>query len=963
MPDPKNSVESLQIELEKLGQEHRQLEQHNAILLRLALAQQQPELSFEQTLGRFTEEVASYLEIQRVSVCVYNRSQTILRCLDCYDASEGTHTADQEFEVQHFPAYFNALEHERIVAAEDAANDPRTREFIHAYFSEQNISSMLDSPIRVQRKLRGVMCCQHVGPLRKWTKDQQRFLASVTDLLSLSVATHDMRRTEQTMLALLESAAQGVIAVNEAGNITVVNSMVEKLFGYEREELLGLPFEKLIPEDLSDNTLEIQDGNLARSSSHKFGMGKYFSGYRKNGEKFPVEIALSFVKQDGEHLALALMTDVTGRVNSDRKLKQSEQLYRNVVEDQTDLISRCTPDGIRTFVNRAYCEYHDKAPKELLGASIYEVIPPHDRKKVRESFTGMTAENPVHSYEHRVLRPDGKLALNQWLDHAIFDDTGKLQEIQSIGRDVTKEREAEARLREAQRLESIAVLASGIAHDFNNLLTPILIYSEGLRAYFADGSVESSQVLQILAAANRAKELVRQILTFGRESHEAERKPTAIAPVIQDTLQLLRASVPKQIHFIVSVDSECGTVEADPSELYQILSNLCTNACQAMPAGGTLTVSASEVSLEHTDLPAGRYVQVIVQDTGSGIAPENLERIFDPFFSTKPPGEGTGLGLSVVHGAVTGLGGRIVVQSQTGQGTTFVVYLPCTDKKPVQLGRSLGLTHVAVGNERILVVDDEQAVLESTQFMLQQLGYHVTACASANEALTCFSTKPTSFDLVLSDMTMPRTSGVELLRRIREQRPEIPVMLMTGFAGLLNEKELRRYGIDEFIIKPLTAQELGTSIRRSLDPAGEEWGAKSEEQQIASEPEPSPPAQQSSILVIDDDSMVRKSMIQLLSSLGYQPLGASSLSEAREQLARHSLGAVLVDHHLNGEDGFAAVPMLRELASVSETQKPTIFIGMTGAGALEEPARHKLDGFLIKPFSAEELRELLDQQS
>ena len=950
MPNPKITVESLQAELENLRQEHRQLEQHNAILLRLALAQQQPELSFEQTLGKFTEEVSRYLNTQRVSVCVYNRDKTALRCLDCYDSSQAAHSSGLEFAVEQFPAYFSALESERAIAADDAVNDPRTREFASSYLAEHGITSMLDSPIRVQRQLRGVMCCQHVGPPRKWTEEQERFLASVTDLLSLSVATHDMRRTEETMLALLESAAQGVIAVDDEGKITVVNSLVEKLFGYTREELLGCPLEKLIPEDLSDNTLEIQDGNLARSSSHRFGTGQYFTGHKKNGEEFPVEIALSFVKQDGDHLALALVTDVSRRVESERKLKQSEELYRNVVEDQTDLISRCTPDGIRIFVNNAYCKYHDKTREELLGGSIFDLIPPRDRKKVRESFSGMTPKNPVNTYEHRVLRPDGKLALNQWLDHAIFDDAGKLHEVQSIGRDITKQREAEARLREAQRLESIAVLASGIAHDFNNLLTPILIYSEGLRSYFADGSVESSQVLQILAAANRAKELVRQILTFGRESHEAVRQPTAVAPIIQDTLQLLRASVPKQIDFQVSVDSECGTVEADASELYQILSNLCTNAYQAMPAGGVLTVSASEVKLQHTDLPEGMYVQLIVQDTGSGITEENLERIFDPFFSTKPAGEGTGLGLSVVHGAVTGLGGTIEVQSQVGRGTTFVVYLPCTDKKPVLAALSQNRRSATTGTERLLVVDDESAVLESTQFMLQQLGYQITACGSANEALTCFIADPNGFDLVLSDMTMPRTSGVELLRRVREHRPEIPVILMTGFAGLLNEAELKRYGINEFIIKPLSAQELGTTIRRCLAPAD----------QPQSTPAPkvdNSPSTKTAVLVIDDDQMVRSAMTQLLSSMGYKPVAASSINEASEQLDKHEFTAVLVDHHLKEEDGFAAVDQLREQAALNG--EPPRFIGMTGSGASENTGEHALDGYLVKPFSAEQLQAFL----
>ena len=690
MVEQAKTIDSLQTELEELRQQHSALQQHNAILLRLALAQQQPELSFEQTVQRFSEEVASYLKVQRVDVWIYNREQTHLRCLDAYDFFEGEHTCADEIDASALSAFLDAIERERVVAAREAVADARTSEYVAAYARQFSVSSMMASPIRVRRQLRGVMCCQSVGPTREWTAEQQRFLASVTDLLSLTVATHDMRRTEETMLALLESAAQGVIAVSEEGNITIVNSLIEKLFGYDREEIIGQPFERLIPEDLSDDSLEIQDGTLSRSSSHRIGSNKFFTGVRKNGEEFPVEIALSFVKQHGEHLALALLTDVTQRVESERKLKQSEELYRNVVEDQTDLISRCTPDGVRTFVNRAYCDYHGKPAEELLGKSIFDLVPPRDRKKIRESFANMTVEKPVHSYEHRVLRPDGKLALNHWLDHAIFDDCGELREIQSIGRDITEQRETEARLREAQRLESIAVLASDIAHDFNNLLTPILIYSEGLRSYFADGSVESSQVLQIRAAAERAKELVRQILTFGRESHEVQRQPTAIAPVIQDTLQLLRASVPKQIQFKVSVDSECGTVEADPSELYQILSNLCTNACQAMPAGGTLSVSASEVQLDHTDLPAGKYVQLIVQDTGSGIAADILDRIFDPFFSTKPPGEGTGLGLSVVHGVVTALGGRIEVQSQVGKGTTFVVYAPCTDKPPVLSTKSLG---------------------------------------------------------------------------------------------------------------------------------------------------------------------------------------------------------------------------------------------------------------------------------
>jgi len=534
-----NTADALQVELERLRESQRQLKQHNAILLRLALAQQS-EQSLEEKLREFTKEVAQYLSTQRVAVGLFSSDQKILRCQSLYDQSTLQHSSGMELPVEEYPAYVAALEKERVVAVTDAGGDPRTSEFWESLLSPLGITSMLHVPIRVGGQLRGVMCCEHVGPSRKWSDSDQRFAASVCDLVAATIAASDARRTQGTMRALLESAAQGVIAVNEAGQITLVNTLVEKVFGYQREELLGTHFDKLIPDGLSDDRLEIQDGTLSRSSS-EVGMARYFTGQRKNGSEFPVEIALSFVKQDDEHLMLALLTDVTERVAFELKLKKSEQLYRSVVEDLTDLISRCQPDGTRLFVNDAYCNYHGKSREELLGRTIWEQIPPRDRKKIKDSFAKLTPENPVNIYEHRVLRPDGKLALNEWLDRAIFDDSGTLREIQSIGRDVTEQREAEARMREAQRLESIAVLASGIAHDFNNLLTPILIYSEGLRSYFADGSVESSQVLQIQAAATRAKELVRQILTFGRKGDESRREPTAVAPIIQDTLQLVRA--------------------------------------------------------------------------------------------------------------------------------------------------------------------------------------------------------------------------------------------------------------------------------------------------------------------------------------------------------------------------------------------------------------------------------------
>jgi len=401
-------------------------------------------------------------------------------------------------------------------------------------------------------------------------------------------------------------------------------------------------------------------------------------------------------------------------------------------------------------------------------------------------------------------------------------------------------------------------------------------------------------------------------------------------------------------------------VEADATELYQILSNLCTNAYQAMPAGGTLTMSASEVMLQHTELPHGLYTQLIVQDTGSGISQENVDKIFDPFFTTKSLGEGTGLGLSVVHGTVTSLGGTIEVQSVMGKGTTFVVYLPCTEKCPTGDERSKLQRGLCGGSERILVVDDEQSVLESTQFMLQQLGYRVTACTSANEALNCFATEPQDYDLVLSDMTMPRTSGVELLRRIRELREDLPVVLMTGFAGLLNEEELQRIGINQFLIKPISSQKLGSTIRGCFDPIEE---PRAEQQEIESPTEGGLIAQSiaGQVLIVDDDPLVLRAMTRLLRSLGYVPIGASSITEALERLAAEPLDIVLVDHHLGADDGFGLAPKMRKLASRRQSPKIPLVIGMTGSGDLENVEEYELDGCLLKPFSADQLRKLLER--
>ena len=508
-------IDDLRLELDQLRRSESQLKDRQILLLRLALSQQDPAQSFEDKIRTFTKEVGNLLRVERTSIWFLDRENTALKCLNLFVRSSNRHFSGDELSTKTFPRYLDYLSREGVIAADYASTDLHTEEFEKEYLTKHGIASMLDMPLRVGDRLRGVLCCEHVGEPRHWTDDDRRFVTSLADLASLTLATHDVHRTEEMLRALLDNAAQGVVAIDENGKIALVNSLVERMFLYERQELLGQPLEMLIPQDFCDFYLQVSDREAPHRKTLAPAVGKYFQGRRKDGGEFPLEIALSIVQLHDERVSLALLTDATQRVQIEQRLKKSEELYRSVVEDQVDLIARYNPQGIRTFANDAYCRFLGRSREELIGHPLWEHIPADDHDRMRENFARLTVETPVLYYEHCDVTYNGSVVVNQWIDRAIFDSQGNLREIQCIGRDVTKQRATEERLTAAERLESIAMLASGIAHDFNNLLTPILIYSENLQTRLKEGSIESNQVQQIHLAADRAKTLVRQILAFG----------------------------------------------------------------------------------------------------------------------------------------------------------------------------------------------------------------------------------------------------------------------------------------------------------------------------------------------------------------------------------------------------------------------------------------------------------------
>lgn len=380
----------------------------------------------------------------------------------------------------------------------------------------------------------------------------------------------------------------------------------------------------------------------------------------------------------------------------------------------------------------------------------------------------------------------------------------------------------QSQLRQSQKMEAIGTLAGGIAHDFNNILSPIFGYAE-LATYHTHDPVSLQRDLeQILQSAERAKELVKQILTFSRRSDQ-ELKPLRVQLILKEVLKLLRSSLPTTIEIQQDINPDCEPIVADPTQIHQVVMNLCTNAYHAMrEAGGILAISlvSMELSPEDVDskvnLQSGSYLKLTISDTGSGMTKDILERIFEPYYTTKVKGDGTGLGLAVVHGIVNNLKGDITVYSKPGEGTTFNVFMPIVAAISATAQKQV-MSPLPTGNEKILLVDDDEAIANMTKELIEQFGYKVTALTNSLETLHTFEKDPNHFDLVITDMTMPNITGAELSKRILAIRPDMPIIICTGFSELMNEEKAKAIGIRDYVIKPFLKADLARSIRKTLD--------------------------------------------------------------------------------------------------------------------------------------------------
>jgi PAS domain S-box-containing protein len=499
-----------------------------------------------------------------------------------------------------------------------------------------------------------------------------------------------------------------------------------------------------------------------------------------------------------------------------RDLDEQRVFFRSTLNSLPDGVVVMDADGRIKQANPALCRMFGRTAEELIG-QVPAVLYEGDGELFRhEDFPTM--------WSRRFLRRDGSSFLGQTMESEIHDDQGKLLGTLELIRDLSEplsvirqQRQLEEQLRQSQKMAAIGTLAGGIAHDFNNLLAAILGYAELALLKLPPGIALQREIRQILKASGKASELVNQILAFSRKETT---KRILLQPgvLLKEVIKLLRGTIPTSTTIRERIVSTDQVILANPTQLHQVVMNLCTNAFHAVEdAGGEIVISLEPVNKTLLDTAVEReWIRLSVSDNGCGIDAANIERIFEPYFTTKPSGKGTGMGLAVVHGIVEGHDGRIEVESARGEGTCVRVYFPVVSGIEAPQIRSESPSLVG-GSESILVVDDEQMVADYLKGFLEQLGYRITVCNDGNSALATFERNPLAYDVVITDQTMPGQTGFEMARAMLALRPNLPIILCSGYSSALSPERVAKVGIREFMMKPVSLHDLAPVLRSVLD--------------------------------------------------------------------------------------------------------------------------------------------------
>ncbi len=632
----------------------------------------------------------------------------------------------------------------------------------------------------------------------------------------LELIEEKAKRSEEKYRDLVASLPQIVFETNLSGNLSFANRTAFDLFGYTQEDYdKGLnALDMMVPEERGKALKNMQ----AILNGEVFG-GVEYTVVRKDGHRFPVVVHSARFLQDNKPAGLrGLIIDLSQVKKMETALKRRAM----AIDQSTETIVITDAEGLITYVNPAFEKITGYSREEVMGENPRVLRSGKQDDIFYRDLWKTISGGKTWSGRFVNIRKDGSEFTEEATISPVFSDKDEIVSYVAVKRDITDKLQLEAQLQQAQKMEAIGSLAGGIAHDFNNILSPIFGYTEMLLLEAPEGSQLRQGLTRILAGARTARNLVAQILAFSRQS-DHEKKPLKMQSVIEEDLKLVRSLLPVTIKISRHISKNCGLVMADPTQMSQVLMNLCTNAFHSMEeTKGTLTVTLKKIELEAHDLMSpemvpGAYVCLTVADTGSGIASHILPRIFDPYFTTKDKDKGTGLGLAIIHGIVKGHNGYITVSSEPGKGAEFRVYLPAIEA--LSEAEHTSAQAVSGGDERILLVEDKKDVLDIEQQLLEYLGYQVTARSSSQDALELFKVRPDTFDLVLTDLTMPNMSGDELAGELIKIRPEIPIVLCSGFSEVLSESRAAALGIRGMMMKPVTMNDLSRVIRDVLDTA------------------------------------------------------------------------------------------------------------------------------------------------
>ncbi|HPW68367.1 MAG TPA: PAS domain S-box protein [Deltaproteobacteria bacterium] len=702
------------------------------------------------------------------------------------------------------------------------------------------------------------------GKLEEMVKARTRELAERNSQLEKEIAEQksvesSLRESESLYRFLTINADDIIFTLDLDLRFTFISPSVSRIRGFTVEEAMS----QTLSEALTPASLEVAISAFAKELEYALKNPQDTSIVRsieleetcKDGSTVWTETTFSFLRDHTNNLKGILGTtrDISERKRAERELRSASMYARRLIEASPDPLVTISPDGKVTDVNNATEDITGVPRKNLIGTNFSDYFT--EPVKAQAGYEKVFREGFVRDYPLAIQHTSGKITQVLYNATTYRDENGQIQGVFAAARDIGELRQAqqallesldeletrnillqeeiaerekaeaetrrvEAQLAQAQRIEALDRFAGGIAHDLNNILYPIIINTEELLAEEREGSDRYEMLDQTLKAAYRQRDLVKKILSFSRRSERAN-KPVRVGALLEETLSFLRSSLPSTISIQENVHVQTDVVMGDPTQIQQVIVNLCKNAADALETGkGAIEIGLTNVRMKpfynFQDMELIDYLKLTVKDTGMGMSHEVADRIFEPFFTKKDVGKGTGLGLPVVHGIVKSHSGAVRVESEEGKGSLFAVYLPISHEELPPHASDAESTPSVQNKESILLVDDEELILSSLQKTLKLSGYRVTALQNGQEALKEFNENPDKFDLVITDLTMPGMTGLELSQKLQEKRPGLPIILCTGFNDIISQQEAKSFGIKELLLKPAGSKDLKDAIRRAF---------------------------------------------------------------------------------------------------------------------------------------------------